>query len=255
MPGNGRPTYRWLRPAVALLCATAIVWPAGGPLAQVRLPSMGDTASDDIPLGVERRYGDQVMREVWRDPSILDDPVLQEYLQSLWTRLLQAARARGDIDDDVWSQFAWRVFLVRDRSVNAFALPGGWVGVHLGLIAMTATEHELAAVLAHELSHVSQRHIARGIASSGRQSTVGMVAMLLGMLAASRSGNADVAQAAIVGSQAALIQGQLNFSRDMEREADRIGYGVFHQAGFDTAGMAGMFDKLGQASRPNDSGA
>ena len=250
-----RPPRRWARTGVSLLCAMAMAWPAGWAGAQVRLPAMGDTASDDIPLGVERRYGDQVMREVWRDPVYLDDPVLQEYLQSLWTPLLQAARARGDIDDDVWAQFAWRTFLVRDRSVNAFALPGGWVGVHLGLIAMTATEHELAAVLAHELSHVSQRHIARGIASAGRQGTVAMVAMLLGMLAASRSGSSDVAQAAVVGSQAAMMQGQLNFSRDMEREADRIGYGVFRGAGFDSAGMAGMFDKLDQASRLNDSGA
>jgi beta-barrel assembly-enhancing protease len=139
--------------------------------------------------------------------------------------------------------------------VNAFALPGGHVGVHLGLIAMTATRDELASVLAHELSHVTQRHIARSMGNASRQGMLGTVAMILGMIAASRSGNADIAQAAIAGSQGAVIQGQLNFSRDMEREADRVGFGVFADAGFAAGGMAAMFEKLDAANRLNDSGA
>jgi beta-barrel assembly-enhancing protease len=229
---------------------------APGPTdAQVRLPSIGDASAEDLPAGTERRYGDQIMREVWRDPAYLDDPVLQDYLQSLWQPLIDAARRRGDIDDGLWGQFAWTVFLVQDRSVNAFALPGGYVGVHLGLIAMTASSNELASVLAHELSHVTQRHIARGITNSSRQSTAGLVAMILGALAASRAGNAEMAQAAITGSQAAVMQGQLNFSRDMEREADRIGFGIFRDAGFSPAGMASMFEKMDQASRLNDNGS
>ena len=120
---------------------------------------------------------------------------------------------------------------------------------------MTASRDELAAVLAHELSHVTQRHIARSITSSNRQSLVGLAAMMLGVLAASRSGNSDATQAVVVGSQAAMVQGQLNFSRDMEREADRIGWGVFSNAGFAPVGMATMFEKLEQASRLNDNGA
>jgi len=224
-----------------MLFALALAGSADLSPAQVRLPTIGDAAAEDLPVGVERRYGDQIMREVWRDPAYLDDPVLGDYLNALWQPMLAAARKRGDIDDDIWAQFAWKAFLVRDRSVNAFALPGGFVGVHLGLIAMTASEDELASVLAHELSHVSQRHIARSIGSANRQGTASMVAMLLGVLAASRAGNADMAQAAIVGSQAAAVQGQLNFSRDMEREADRIGFGIFSEAGFGAAGMAGMF--------------
>ncbi|MCE2692236.1 MAG: M48 family metalloprotease, partial [Rubrivivax sp.] len=124
----------------------------------------------------------------------------------------------------------------------------------LGLIAVTTTRDELAAVLAHELSHVSQRHIARSMGSASRQGALGVAAMLLGVLIAARSSNPDAAQAAIAGGQAAMIQGQLNFSRDMEREADRIGYGVFRDAGFAAPGMAAMFDKLDQAGRLNDSG-
>ncbi len=215
---------------------------------------MGDAASDDLSVGAERRYGEQIMQEVRRDPAYLDDPILLEYLNSLWQPLVATASRRGDVDLDAVSKFHWEVFLVQDRSVNAFALPGGFVGVHLGLIAMTSSRDELASVLAHELSHVTQRHIARSIASASRQTTIGMVAMILGMIAASRSGNADMASAAVAGSQAAMIQGQLNFSRDMEREADRIGYGVYRDSGFDPAGMGSMFDKLDRANRLNDAG-
>jgi predicted Zn-dependent protease len=228
--------------------------PPQSPSAAIRLPALGDAGGEDFTIGIERRLGDQIMAELRRDRDYLDDPVLLDYVQSLWTPLLAAARQRGDIGVDNDGALAWEAFLVRDRSVNAFALPGGYVGVHLGLIAMTTSSDELAAVLAHELSHVSQRHIARRIASAGRQSLVGMAAMLLGLLAASRAGSPDAAQAAIVGSQAAMVQGQLNFSRDMEREADRIGWGVHNSAGFAPAGVASMFEKMESASRLNDSG-
>ena len=221
----------------------------------VRLPSLGESAGDDFSVGTERRLGEQIMAEIRRDPAYLDDALLLDHIQSMWLPLVAAARARGNISADLDSAFTWEAFLVRDRSINAFALPGGYVGVHLGLIAVTATRDELASVLAHELSHVTQRHIARSIASSSRQSLVGLAALLLGVLAASRSGNADATQAVIVGSQAAVAQGQLNFSRDMEREADRIGFGVHQSAGFAPQGMAAMFERLENAYRLTDSGA
>jgi beta-barrel assembly-enhancing protease len=221
----------------------------------VRLPSLGESAGDDFSVGTERRLGEQIMAEVRRDPAYIDDPLLLDHIQSMWLPLVAAARARGNISADLDAAFTWEAFLVRDRSINAFALPGGYVGVHLGLIAVTATRDELASVLAHELSHVTQRHIARSIASSSRQSLVGMAALLLGVLAASRSGSADAAQAVIVGSQAAVVQGQLNFSRDMEREADRIGFGVHQGAGFAPQGMAAMFERLENAYRLTDSGS
>ena len=163
---------------------------------------------------------------------------------------------RGNINADVDARLAWEPFLVRDRSVNAFALPGGYVGVHLGLMAMTASRDELASVLAHELSHITQRHIARSIANSKHQTLLSLAALVVGVLAASRAGNssADATNAAIVGSQALAAQGQLNFSRDMEREADRVGFAVMSGAGFAPGGMAAMFEKLDQSSRLNDSG-
>ena len=243
------------------LCALAMLGQAALPaLAQTQtsappnLPALGDPLSDDFGIGTERRVGDQIMADIRRDPDYLQDPVLLEYMQSLWLPLLQQARARGNISSDIDQRFAWEIFLVRDRSVNAFALPGGFVGVHLGLVAMTSTPEELASVLAHEMSHVTQRHIARGVTNSKQQSMIGIATMILGVLAASRARNADIANAAIAGGQAVGIQGQLNFSRDMEREADRIGYTLLSGAGFEPGGMASMFEKLDQSSRLNDSG-
>jgi predicted Zn-dependent protease len=245
------------RPLRAAIAGVLTLGIAVTPLAQaqVRLPALGETASEDFTAGTERKLGEQIMRDVMRDPDFLDDPLLLEYLQSLWAPLVAAARARGEIDPDISSQFAWEVFLVRDRNVNAFALPGGWVGVYLGLIALTQTSDELASVLAHELTHVTQRHIARGIVHSQRQTLLGMAGLILAILAASRSNNADAVNAAVMGSQAVALQGQLNFSRDMEREADRVGFTLLTDAGFAGAGMGAMFDRLDSANRINDSGA
>ena len=221
---------------------------------QVRLPALGESASDDLSVANEKRMGDSIMREARRDPQYLDDPVLLAYLQHLWNPLVAAAKARGDINAETENSFAWEAFLVRDRSVNAFALPGGYVGMHLGLIALTTTSEQLASVLAHELSHVTQRHIARSIAPQQRASLVAIASFLLGIIAASRTNNVDAANAAIMGGQGAAIQAQLNFSRDMEREADRNGFGILQQAGFSTTGMAAMFEKMDNAMRLNDSG-
>ncbi|MDO9284387.1 MAG: M48 family metalloprotease, partial [Aquabacterium sp.] len=226
----------------------------GAPGGNMRLPALGESASDEFNLNQEKRIGEQIMREVRRDPAYLDDPQLLDYLQSLWQPLVVAAQRNGDIGADTLRLFPYETFLVRDRSVNAFALPGGYVGVHLGLIAMTGAPDELASVLAHELSHITQRHIARNVSASSRNSTLGLAAMLLGLLVASRASSVDAAQAAIVGGQAAMAQAQLNFSRDMEREADRTGLALMTGAGFAPAGMSSMFDKLDSAGRLNDSG-
>jgi len=237
--------------ALVLAGLQALPLPA---LAQVRLPALGESASDDLSISAERRIGEQIMREGRRDPTYLDDPVLVDYLYTLWAPLVAAARERGEIDADTDRAFPFEAFLLSERSVNAFALPGGYVGVHLGLIALTNTRDQLASVLAHELAHVTQRHIARSIAGTRTSSLVSVAALLLGVLAATRSNNADAANAAITGGQAAAIQGQLNYSRDVEREADRVGYGLLGAAGFATTGMAEMFDRLDVATRLNDNG-
>jgi predicted Zn-dependent protease len=252
--------HRARRTLCAALCA-ALAWTSPAVRAQhdgaapPRLPALGDAATEELGIGDERRIGEQIMREARRDPAWLDDPVLLAYAQSLWQPLVEAARQRGEIDASIERQFPFELFLVRDRSVNAFALPGGYVGVHLGLIAITGNRDQLASVLAHELSHVTQRHIARSIGNARNTSLLGVAAILLGILAASRTNNADVANAAIMGGQGAALQGQLNFSREMEREADRIGYAVLAGAGFATGGMAQMFERLQGNTAVADSGA
>ena len=215
------------------------------------LPTLGD--GSDMSSSAERRLGDRIAREIYRDPDYLDDPVLADYVQGIWQPLLAAARARGDLSPELDERFAWEIMLGRDRTVNAFALPGGYLGVHLGLIAVVSNRDELASVLGHELSHVTQRHISRLISKQGQQAPWMIGAMILGALAASK--NADAGNALIVGGQAVMAQNQLNFSRDMEREADRVGFGIMTQAGFEAQGFVSMFGKLQQASRLNDNGA
>ena len=216
-----------------------------------QLPNLGD--GSDMTSGDERRLGDRIIRELYRDPDYIDDPVLLEYVNDIWQPLLAAARLRGDLSAELDERFAWEISMGRDRSVNAFALPGGYFGLHLGLVAVVGSRDELASVLGHELSHVTQRHISRLISKQNQQSPWLLGAMILGVLAASKS--PDAANALITGGQAVAAQNQLNFSRDMEREADRVGFGVMTQAGFDAQGAVAMFDKLQQASRLNDRGS
>ena len=214
------------------------------------LPSLGD--SSELAAAEERRIGDRIAASIYRDADYIDDPVLFDYVQGIWQPLMAAARARGDISTELYERFAWDVFLIRDRSVNAFALPGGYMGVHLGLIGVVNNRDELAAVLGHELSHMSQRHISRLISQQSRSAPWMIGTLILGLLAASK--NPQAANAVIAGGQAVAAQTQLNFSRDMEREADRVGTGVMVDAGFDARGVVGMFEKLQQAARLNDSG-
>jgi predicted Zn-dependent protease len=252
------PTRPLRRRLTALAATLALLAPAASPpaWAQNQLPSLGDPSGEDFSIATEKKLGEAIMREIRADPDYVDDPVLLEYLQSLWQPLVAQARIRGNLSADIDQRLAWEPFLVRDKEVNAFALPGGYVGVNLGMIAMTSTRDELASVLAHEMSHITQRHIARSIGNSKRQTLLSLAAMLAGLVVASRAGSSgvDTAQAAVVGSQALAAQGQLNFSRDMEREADRVGYQVMTGAGFAPGGMASMFEKLEQSSRLNDFG-
>ncbi|TSE32791.1 M48 family metalloprotease [Tepidimonas taiwanensis] len=245
-----------LRGAFAGATATALLpWLAAQPSparAATDLPALGD--GGELTLSEERRLGDQIARAIYRDPAYLDDAPLADHLNAIWQPLFAAARRRGELADELAERYAWRLLLARDRTVNAFALPGGYLGVHLGLIGVTGSADELASVLAHELSHVTQRHIARLISRQNQQAPLVLAAMILGALAASAARNADIASAAIAGGQALAVQSQLNFSRDMEREADRIGLAVLQAAGFDGQGFLGMFDRLQQSARLNDDG-
>ncbi|KAF1019291.1 MAG: Beta-barrel assembly-enhancing protease [Paracidovorax wautersii] len=241
-----------LKSLIAHAVAAALVASSTAPV-HAQLPSLGDAGA--MTVNAERRLGDQISREIHRDPTRIDDPILEDYVRDIWQPLLGASRTLGEMTADQDSRYAWQVFLFRDRTINAFALPGGYFGLHLGLIRIVDTRDELAAVLGHELSHVTQRHIARMMESSSRAAPLMIAAMILGALAAGSSRNtSDLGMAAIAGSQALAIQNQLNFSRDMEREADRIGFNTMLKAGFNPRAVASLFEKMQAANRINDTG-
>jgi predicted Zn-dependent protease len=215
---------------------------------QIELPSLGDVAADDLSPANERRLGEAIMRQAQRDPTFLSDPDTLDYLNTLGYRLVAASPAR---------HMDFGFFAMRDASMNAFALPGGFIGVHSGLVLAAQTESELAAVVAHEIGHVEQRHIARMIARQKDSTAIAIGALLLALLAArsNSSSSADLTQAAILGGQAAAIQQQLNFSREAEREADRVGFQILLDAGFDPRGMVDFFGRMQQGSRILESAA
>ena len=257
-----RRVYAHARRTLVALALTALA--VSAPLAQTgsagspgtrsggsSLPVMGD--GSEMTASAERRLGDRIAREIFRDPDYIDDPVLADYVDAIWQPLLKAAYQRGEMSDELQQRFAWQIMMGRDRSVNAFALPGGYLGLHMGLIAVVTSRDELASVLAHELSHVTQRHISRLTTQQNAQTPWIIGAMILSAMAASK--NTDAANALLAGGQALAMQNQLNFSRDMEREADRVGFGLMADSGFAPAGFASMFEKLQAASRLNDNGA
>lgn len=226
---------------LAVFAMQAVPSPAQG------LPSLGDTEREELSPIMERKLGEQIMHQLRRDRDYMDDAPVQEYLNNLGATLLAVRPdARGE------AQYDFFFFAVRDPVLNAFALPGGFIGVHSGLILAAQSESELASVMSHEIGHVAQRHIARMIGKQKQDALIPLASLLLGALAATAS--PDAGMAVIAGGQGLAIQRQLNFSRDAEREADRVGLDIMRDAGFETAGMINFFGRLQKASRGyNDS--
>lgn len=213
------------------------------------LPDLGDASDLIVTEPQERAIGKRIMLDVRGDRAFVEDPELGEYIASLGNRLVAASR--GATNDN---RRDFEFFILNDDTINAFALLGGFVGFHSGLILASRTESELAGVMGHEISHVTQRHAARG-AMGQRTGGIMQLAALAAAILAARSGSTSAGQAteaAIVGSQALAIQNQLDYTRDFEREADRIGIQVMMRAGFDPEGMVGFFDRLLRANRHNE---
>ena len=228
------------------LLAAFLVFPprAFAQISPSRLPDLGDASGAELPLQTERKIGESIMRDIrFREPSFLDDPEITEYLNGLGARLSNAGSGmRQDFE----------FFAIRDPSINAFALPGGFIGVHTGLINASDNESEIASVIAHEMAHVTQRHIARQLGIQKQMQLPMMIAMAAALLLA-RS-RPDLSSGAGMAVQGAAIQTQLSFSRDFEREADRIGFQTLAAAGFDVRAMGAFFEKLQRYTRIVDTG-
>ncbi len=206
------------------------------------LPNLGGTDGEELSPLMERRLGEQVMNNIRRDPDYMEDAPTLDYLNQLGGILLGTSpEARGDAGYDFF------FFAVRDPSLNAFALPGGFIGSHSGLVLSAQSESELASVLAHEIGHVSQRHIARMIGNQRKDALLPMAGLLIAALAARSS--PDLAGAAMMGGTGLAAQRQLSFGRDAEREADRLGLQILRGAGFELSGMVNFFGRLQNASR------
>jgi predicted Zn-dependent protease len=203
------------------------------------LPDIGTPADSVWSASDEYRIGAMIVRGLRDSGQILEDPEITEYVQSVGSRLASHAQEGGQ---------RYTFFVVKDRGINAFALPGGFVGVNAGLVLATASESELAGVLAHEISHVTQRHIARSVEAQGRNSLVSTAAMLAAILLGAMSGSSDVGMAGVMAGQSAAVQKQINFTRENEYEADRVGIGVLASAGYDPNAMASFFETLGRRS-------
>lgn len=204
----------------------------------VDLPSIGDSSGSIVSPEQERRLGEAFMRNVRQRMKVIDDPEINEYLQSIGYQLVANS-------DDQSHNFTF--FIVQEPSINAFAVPGGFIGIHSGLILTTESESELAAVLAHEIAHITQRHMARTYEAAERMTIPMAAALLAAILLGSR--NSQLGSAAIAAATAGSTQYQINFTRANEQEADRIGIEMLAQSGFDPRSMPAFFEQLQRSSR------
>lgn len=226
---------------LALLAALALVGAqrAAAQSAGSDLPDIGTPADSAISRSDEYQIGLMIVRGLRDQGQVLEDPEVNDYIQSLGSRIAAQAQDGGQ---------RFQFFVVRDPSINAFALPGGFVGVNQGLVTATANEAQLASVLAHEIAHVTQRHIARSVRAQGRQSLASAAAILAAILIGATTGAPDAAQAGIAIAQGTAAQQRINFTRANEYEADRIGIGFLAAAGFDPFAMPDFFETLGRRS-------
>ena len=223
----------------ACLATLIFAVPAGAD--DIRLPDMGSPADTVLSKSEEQRVGRSIMAQIRAQGGVVEDPILNEYISEIGNRVAAAS-------NDGTHRFEF--FVVEDPRINAFALPGGYIGVHTGLIQATRNENELAGVLAHEVAHVTQRHIARALHANQRQSIVN-TALMLGALILGAAGGGEAMEAGLAVAQGTAVQSQINFTRAHEYEADRIGISALADAGFDPHGMSSFFEVMSRQS-PSD---
>lgn len=205
----------------------------------IDLPKIGETAGSTLSIAQEQQIGDQIMRQIHRSEFLMKDPIVTDYIQHLGYKLVAANH------DALGRQFQF--FVIHENSINAFALPGGYIGIHSGLINASRSESELASVLGHEVAHVTQRHLARRLERQNELSLPSILGLLASVLVATQDPEAGMA--GVAATQAAGQQSIINHTRDNEREADRIGITMLSAAGFDVRAAADFFETLQQSSR------
>ncbi|MEI8236361.1 MAG: M48 family metalloprotease [Methylococcaceae bacterium] len=204
----------------------------------LNLPEMGDSAGTLISPQEEKQLGEAFFRGLHQQVDINQDSEIQQYIQTIGEKLVSQSDTPA---------YPFHFFVVMENAINAFAGPGGYIGVNSGLILMTEAESELASVMAHEIAHVTQRHLYRSYEASSRLS-IPMVAATLGaILLGTQSGAAG--QAAIMAIQAGSVQFQINFTREHEEEADRVGMQTLSKSVFDPRSMPTFFERLQQSTR------
>ncbi len=245
--GAPRPRTFCLR---ALLLTTAVTLALAMPLAQAqeKLPDIGSSAGELLTPARQAEYGAMMLRELRNYGYLLEDPLVNDWLQTMGTRL-------GSNSDQPRQPYTF--FVMNDRQINAFATLGGYIGVNAGLVLTAEREDEVAAVLSHEIAHVTQQHVLRGVERAQRD----QIPILLGMLAAvvaaqasnsTSSGNATMA--AISSGMGLMQQRQINYTRSNESEADRLGIRTLSRSGYDVDAMAGFFERMSAAMRGNEGG-
>lgn len=224
-----------IKRAIVALSVASLVFVSGAGADDINLPDMGSPADAILNTSDESQLGRMIMRDIRRSGQVVEDPLVTEYINEIGSRIA-AQTNEGD--------HSFNFFVVDDSRINAFALPGGYIGVHTGLLQATRSEDELAGVVAHEVAHVTQRHIARAIHANSRQSILSTAMMLGAIIVAAAGGSSDAVQGAVAVAQGTAIQQQINFTRTNEYEADRVGIAALADAGFDPYGMASFFEVM-----------
>jgi beta-barrel assembly-enhancing protease len=226
---------------VVVMLPIALGPPAAlGQTTSAELPDIGTPASTTLSLIDEYKIGLMIVRQLREAGQVVEDPEINEYLQSLGMRLASQAHEGAH---------RFTFFAVRDAGINAFALPGGFIGVNAGLVTETKSEAELAGVLAHEIAHVTQRHVARSLQNAGRANLASMAAILAAVLIGATTGMpSDALLGTMSAAQGLAAQSQINFTRAHESEADRVGIGILSSAGFDPVAMPEFFGTMQQRS-------
>lgn len=223
---------------IKILLAFCLCASAAAEVTTLDLPDIGDSTGGFLSPEFERRLGQAFLSQVRKQADIVSDPEINTYIESIGYRLVSQS-------DNNEQQFTF--FVINDALINAFAAPGGIVGINSGVILNAASESELAGVLAHEIAHVTQKHMARSVEMSQKMSIPMLAAMLGAILVATQ--NPEAGQAALMAVQGVSEQARINFTRTNEEEADRIGIQLLARSGFNPHGMADFFRKLQQNSR------